>query len=128
MGVTLIRPAKGHRAKADRQFFAGDADDNATSVITITKPGVGHVIIDEIIAGYNGTVAANLVIAQNSVTLQSIALSGAAGVRTRVLLQEVAAYLANTFDVVITLDASGAGGTDGFVTVKWRYEGQEPTS
>lgn len=131
MATTAFIPEKGHRAKTTRQNVLGDADDNATAVVTIPAlaAGYGHTIIDEIVAGYNGTAASkNVTITSNSVDLAVLAItSGAVTVKNpKVLIPAAASYIDSANSVTVTLDASGTGGTDGFVTVKWRYENQDP--
>ncbi len=128
MATSKFMPAKGHRAKLTRQHVLGDADDNATAVVTIPAGDAyqGHVIIDEIVAGYNGTAASkNVTIAQGSLSVALAITSGAVTVENPVvLIPESASYLAAGTAVTITLDASGTGGTDGFVVVKYRLENE----
>lgn len=126
MGTSVFRADKGHYRKADRSRFLYDADDNATSVVTIVNPVTTRILIDEIVAGYNGAVGPfNVSIVRNAVTLQTLVVANAANfVLTRgANIQEGASIIDAGFDVVITLDASGAGGTDGFLGVRFRYEG-----
>ena len=130
MATTAFVPDKGHRAKTTRQHVLGDADDNATAVVTIPAlaAGYGHIIIDEIVAGYNGTAASkNVTVTSNAVDLFVGAITSGAGTveNPKKLIPEAAAYISSANAVTVTLDASGAGGTDGFVVVKWRYEGQD---
>lgn len=132
MATTAFVPQGGHRAKTVRQHVLGDADDNATAVVTIPALAAGsgsHIIIDEIVAGYNGTAASKVItIAQSGIITGDTysVVSGALGVENpKILLSAADSYLVGTTAVTITLDASGAGGTDGFVVVKFRYEGQD---
>lgn len=130
MATTAFHPEKGHRAKGARQHILSDADDNATAVVTIPAlaAGYGRIIIDEIVAGYNGTAASkNVVVNSNAVDLFTGAIVSGAGTveNPKKLLPAAASYIASANAVTVTLDASGAAGTDGFVTVKWRYEGQD---
>lgn len=130
MATTHFYPNKSHVTKGTRQEVLGDADDNATAVVTITASQIGfargpRIVVDEVVAGYNGTAASkNLTIARNAVNLAVLAItSGGLTVQNpKVLLPDGAAYFDGEFDVTFTLDASGAGATDGFVIVKFHRQ------
>lgn len=130
MATTAYVPSGGHRAKTMRQHVLGDADDNATAVVTIpATSGGSHIIIDEIVAGYNGTAASKVItIAQSGIITGDTypVVSGAGTVENpKLLLSPTDSYLVGTTAVTITLDSSGSGGTDGFLVVKFRYENQD---
>lgn len=130
MATTAFFPEKGNRGKVANQQVLGDADDNATAIVTIPKLGIAaqaRVVIDEIVAGYNGTAASkNVTITRNAVDLfvGAITSGGLTVQNPKVLLPEAASYFGPEFDVTVTLDASGGAGTDGFVIVKFHYQGQ----
>lgn len=129
MATTAFFADKGHRAKVTRQHVLGDADDNAAAVVTIPAlaSGYGHIIIDEVVAGYNGTAASKtVVIAQGGSSVALAITSGAIGVENaKGVIPAAFSYLDSATAVTVTLDASGTGATDGFVTVKFRYENQD---
>ncbi len=126
MGISIFRSGLGKQAlKVDRARYLMDADDNATAVVTITDPGIGKIRIHEIIGGYNAdptTDPVNITVVRNAVTLATLKMAQAAGtVVDKNLLPEAAAEVASGFTVVITLDASGGVGEDGFLYVKYSY-------
>lgn len=125
MATSKYLPAKGHRAKLTRQHVLSDADDNATAVVTLPGRDVysGHIIIDEIVAGYNAAAASKFItIAQGAASMTLPVVSGVLGVENPPLeIPEAFSILAAGTDVTVTLDASGSAGVDGALSVKWRY-------